>query len=139
MAVTPEQVRRAFARQKRQAFPTEQAFRRFLRASGMTEADLLERVELDMLQKRLSDAAVAAVPEVTTEDVSGYYVRHRRRYRGIAPRSARREIRVLLTARRRQRAISRFVADFRSRYRAITVCADGYVISDCSNAPGPSS
>jgi hypothetical protein len=136
MAVTPEQVRRTFERQKRQAFRTERAFRRFLRASGMTEADLLERVELNMLQERLTDAAVKGVPEVTQQDVDRYYARHRRRYRGTAPASARREIRVLLTARREQRAISRFVSDFRSRYRAITVCARGYVISECSNAPG---
>jgi SurA N-terminal domain len=137
IAVTPEQVRREFERQKRQAFPTERTFRRFLRATGMTEADLLERVELEMLQEGLSDAAVEGVPKVTEEDVDRYYARHRRRYRGIAPARARREIRVLLTARRQQRAISLFVADFRSRYRAITVCADGHVISECSNAPGP--
>ena len=94
-------------------------------------------MDRDGLQERLNDAAVAGVPEVTKADVDRYYARHRRRYRGIAPASARREIRVLLSARRRQRAISRFVADFRSRYRAMTVCADGYVISECSNAPGP--
>jgi foldase protein PrsA len=135
--VTPEQVRRAFERQSRQVFPTERAFRRFLRASGLTEADLLERVELDMLQQRLTDAALEGVPEVTKQDVDRYYARHRRRYRGIAPARARREIRVLLTARRRQDAIARFTAEFRSRYRAITVCADGYVISECSNSPGP--
>jgi hypothetical protein len=76
------------------------------------------------------------VPDVTKEDIDRYYARHRRQYRGRTFASARREIRVLLTARRRQRAVSRFIADFRSRYRAITVCADGYVISDCSNTPG---
>jgi hypothetical protein len=137
IVVTPEQVRRRFERQKRQAFPTERAFRRFLRTSGMREADFLERVELDMLQQRLTDAAVAAVPGVTREDVTRYYARHRRQYSQIPRALARREIRLLLTARRRQRAIARFVADFRSRYREITVCADGYVISECSNAPGP--
>jgi hypothetical protein len=137
IAVTPEQVRRAFERQKRQVFRTERAFRSFLRATGMTEADLLERVELDMLQDRLTDAALEGVPEVTKQDVDRYYTRHRRRYRGIAPARARREIRVLLTARRRQGAIARFTAEFRSRYRAITVCADEHVISECSNAPGP--
>jgi hypothetical protein len=136
IAVTPERVRRAFERQKRQAFPNERVFRRFLRASGMTEADLLDRVELDMLQERLTDAALEGVPEVTKQDVERHYARHRRQYRGIAPARARREIRVLLTARRRQGAIARFTAEFRSRYRAMTVCANGHVISECSNAPG---
>jgi hypothetical protein len=93
-------------------------------------------VELEMLQQRLEDAAVEAVPDVTKEDIDRFYARHRRRYRRIALARARREIRVLLSARRRQGAISRFVDDLLSRYRAITVCADGYVISECSNAPG---
>jgi hypothetical protein len=135
IAVTPEQVSRAFERQKRQAFPTERAFREFLRLSGMTKADLLQRVEFDMLQRRLTRAATANVPEVTREEVERYYARHRRRFSGLSPASARRAIRVQLTATRRQRALARFIDDFRSRYRAMTTCAKGYVIDACSNAP----
>jgi hypothetical protein len=137
IAVTPEQVRRAFERQKREAFANERDFRKFLRAGGLTEADILERVELDMLQRRLTRAALASVPDVTRQEVDRYKARHPRQYAGLPPAEARRAIRVLLTARREQRAIARFTAEFRSRYRAITVCADGYVISACSNTPGP--
>jgi hypothetical protein len=135
MAVTPAQVRRAFERQKRHAFPTERAYREFLRSSGMKEADVLQRTEFDLLQRRLTRAAAANVPEVTEEDVDRYYAQHRRRYRGVPPASARGAIRVQLTATRQQRAITRFIVAFRSRYRAVTVCAKGYVIDACSNAP----
>ena len=134
LAVRPEQVRRALQRQKRQAFPTERAFRRFLRSSGMTEADLLERIEFDMLQSRLTQSAAARVPAVTKGEVDRYYARHRRRYSDLSRASARHAIRVQLTASRRQRAITRFIEEFRSRYRAVTVCAKGYVIDACSNA-----
>jgi hypothetical protein len=135
LAVAREQVREAFERQKRQAFPTERAFREFLRSSGMSKADLLQRIEFDMLQRRLTRAATANVPEVTGEEVDRYYARHRRRFSGLPPARARRAIRVQLTATREQRAIARFIDEFRSRYRAVTVCADGYVIDACSNAP----
>jgi hypothetical protein len=133
IAVAPEQVSRAFQRQKRQAFPTERAFREFLRSSGMTKSDVLARVEFHMLQRRLIGAATANVPEVTSDEVDRYYARHRRRYSGLSPASARRAIRVQLTASRRQRAIARFIDEFRSRYRARTTCAKGYVIEACSN------
>jgi hypothetical protein len=134
IVVTPRQVRRALERQRREGFPTERAYRRFLRASGMTEADLLQRLEFDMLQRRLTRAAAANVPAVTKKEVERYYARHRRRFSGLPPASARRAIRVQLTAAREQRAISRFIIRFRSRYRAITTCAKGYRIDACSNA-----
>lgn len=134
ISVTPEQVRRTFERQKRQAFPTERAFRRFLRSSGLKVTDLLQRIEFDILQRRLTRAAVARVPEVTDDEVDRYYARHRRRFRDLPPASARRTIRVQLTATRQQRAITRFIVEFRSRYRAITLCAKGYVVDACSNA-----
>lgn len=134
IAVRPEQVRRALERQKREEFPTERAFRAFLRSSGMKEADLLQRIEFDMLQRGLTRSAAANVPVVTKEDVERHYARHRRRYSDLSPASARRAIRVQLTAGRQQRAITRFIVQFRSRYREITTCAKGYVIDACSNA-----
>jgi BMFP domain-containing protein YqiC len=135
LAVAPEQVRRAFERKKREAFPTERAFREFLRSSGLSKADLLKRIEFDMLQRRLIRAATANVPEVTREEVERYYARHRRRFSELSPASARRATRVQLTATRQQRAIARFLDQFRSRYRTMTTCAKGYVIDACSNAP----
>ena len=135
IVVKPRQVRRAFERQRREAFPNERDYRQFLRRSGMTEADLLERLEFAMLQRRLTRAAAKGVPAVTKEDVDRYYAEHRRRYSELSPRAARRAIRVHLTATRRQRAITRFIERFRARYRAMTTCAKGYVIDACSNAP----
>jgi hypothetical protein len=133
VAVSPDRLRRALERQKREEFPTERAFRAFLRSTGMKETDLLERIEFDMLQRRLTRSAAADVPVVTKEDVNRHYARHRRRYDDMSPASARHAIRVQLTAGRRQRAITRFIDEFRSRYRKVTTCAKGYVMDACSN------
>jgi SurA N-terminal domain len=135
VVVKPARVRRAFERQRREAFPDERAYRRFLRRSGMTKRDHLERIEFDMLQQRLTRAAIADVPKVTRGAVDRYYARHRREFSGLTRAMARRTIRLQLTSAREQRALARFIVDFRSRYRAVTVCADGYVIDACSNAP----
>jgi hypothetical protein len=135
IVVKPARVRRAFERQKREAFPNERAFRSFLRETGMTKTDLLERLEFDILQRRLTSAATANVPAVTKKEVDSYYARHRREFRGLTPARARRTIRTQLTATREQRAITRFIERFRARYRAMTTCAEGYVIHACANAP----
>jgi hypothetical protein len=134
IVVRPAQVRRAFERQRREVFPHEREYRRFLRRSGMTEADLLERLEFDILQRRLTRAAAKRVPAVTKQDVERYYAEHRRRYSELSPAGARRAIRVQLTATREQRAITRFIERFRARYRAMTTCAKGYVIDSCANS-----
>jgi hypothetical protein len=39
-----------------------------------------------------------------------------------------------LTAQRQHRALERFTTRFRARYMAITVCAEGYVVSTCGSA-----
>jgi SurA N-terminal domain len=135
IVVKPAQVRRAFERQKREAFPDERDYRRFLRRSGMTEADVLERLEFDILQRRLMRTVTANVRAVTKEEVDSYYARHRQQYSELSRRAARRAVRAHLTATREQRAITRFIETFRARYRAMTTCAKGYVIDACSNAP----
>jgi hypothetical protein len=133
LSVSRQRIRRAFERQRRAAFPRKRDFREFLRMSGLTKADLLDRVELDILQQRLVRSATGDIPEVTRQDVDRYYARHRQQFRGQPPARARRTIRVQLKATRQQRALGRFLTEFRSGYRAITVCERGYVIPECSN------
>ena len=133
VSVSRAQIRRAFDRQKREAFPNRGEYRRFLRSSGQKEADVLFRVELDLLQTRLTLAAAKAVAPVTSADISRYYANHRRRFRHLSRRRARKVIRRLLRARREQRAVDRFVEDFRLRSKAKTVCGRGYVIAACGS------
>src|SRR3954469_11849068 len=47
--VSDAEVKRSFEDQKKQAFPTDKAYQKFLKTSGMTEADILFRVKLDTL------------------------------------------------------------------------------------------
>jgi SurA N-terminal domain len=102
--VSDERVRRELKRQKELVFRNERAYRRFLRTSGMTREMVLFRVRLNVLQRRLTN-------HVT---------------RDITPT---RDPRV--RARRQQRALERFIVDFRARWRAETSCADGYVVREC--------
>ena len=87
-----------------QVFRTERAYRRWLRRSGMTAQMILFRVRLDLLQRRLAAHA--------TRDVRPTRDPHVR-------------------ARRQQRALDRFITDFRARWEALTACAPGYVVEEC--------
>ena len=134
--VSLARVLRSFERQKGVVFVNEREYREFLRASGMSQAQLLFRTGLDLLQTRLTQRAAAAAPPVTDEDVKRYYAKHRRESRGVPRARALRKIRALLTANRQQRAVERFTKEFRARYTAITECAEGYDVGECGAATG---
>jgi len=57
--VTERAVRRAFLRHKREAFPRDAVFRRFLKRTGQTEADILDRVRSDLLTERIRRQVMA--------------------------------------------------------------------------------
>jgi foldase protein PrsA len=47
-------------------------------------------------------------------------------------------IRQLITAQRQQDTLTSFVKHFEAKWRSRTICAKGYVVSDCKNGPKPS-
>ncbi|MDX6667198.1 MAG: foldase protein PrsA [Solirubrobacteraceae bacterium] len=59
LGVSRRTVRREFRKQKKEAFPTEREYQRFLKSSGFTEQDVRYRVKLDLLQGRLLAHATA--------------------------------------------------------------------------------
>jgi hypothetical protein len=129
--VTLRQVVRRFEEQKRVAFESERDYRHFLRQSGLTETQILYRVALALLQERLAIDVTDAVSPVTRAEAERHIARRRSKYRGVPRKRALRAARRHLRAIRQQRALARFTVDFRGRYRAITVCADGYVVGEC--------
>jgi hypothetical protein len=134
--VSLARVLRSFERRKSSTFENEREYREFLRRSAMSEAQLLYRVGLELLQQRVSERATAAAPPVTDAQVKRYYANHPRQVRGVPRARALRRIRALLRSRRQQRAIERFASDFRRRYRAATACAEGYVVAECGAPTG---
>ena len=133
LSLGPGEIRREFQRQRRSAFSNRREYRRFLRESGQKEADILLRVELDLLQTRLSELVARSAAPVTSEDVSRYYAKHRHRFRKLRRPLARRMIRRLLRARREVRALDRFSEDFRRRSKAKTICMPRYVVTECGS------
>jgi SurA-like N-terminal domain len=52
--VSNAEVQRSFEDRRKQEFPSDKAYQRFLKTSGMSEQDILFRVKLDVLQQKLT-------------------------------------------------------------------------------------
>jgi foldase protein PrsA len=91
--VTDESVRKSFADQKKQAFPTAKAYDEFLASSGMTEEDILFRVKLNELQQKLTEKVTQESTKVSDQDIEEYYEKNKKRF----AQPERRDLRVVLT------------------------------------------
>lgn len=103
MSVTPGQVRKQFNEQKNASSPKEEQYQRFLRRSGQTEADLLERVELDALSYEIREHVSRDDVEVTDAEIQRYYDENRERF--TLPE--RRDVLVVLTKTRTESEAAR--------------------------------
>jgi foldase protein PrsA len=102
ISVDSAAVRLDFERQKRLSFPEDADFQRFLKRSGQTEKDILERVRLDLLSSRIRDD-VTGDPKVTEEQIATHFERNK----GSFKQPEQRDVRVVVTPTRAQAAAAR--------------------------------
>lgn len=111
VVVTDAQVDKAFAKTKRESYPSEADYRAFLRQSGLTEDDLRLRVRLDELSNALRAQATRGAGTSTRAERLRYYEAHRA---GLAQPELR-DLRIVLAkSRARARAARRALESGRS-------------------------
>lgn len=93
VSVSDADVRRQLALTKRQSFRNEAGYQRFLKTSGMTEADVLERVRIQALAAALTRKIQESAADVTEAQIQSYYNRNRAQF--ALPE--RRDVQVILT------------------------------------------
>jgi foldase protein PrsA len=91
--VSDQTVQKALEDQKKQAFPNEKAYQKFLKTSGMSESDILFRVKLDQLQQKLTQKITEDAKKVSDQDIQAYYDKNKQRF----AQPERRDLRVVLT------------------------------------------
>ena len=91
--VTDAEVKKSFEDQKKQAFPKEADYKKFLKDSGMSEEDILFRVKLDMLQTKLTQKVTKGKVKITDEDIEAYYEKNKKRF----AQPERRDLNLVLT------------------------------------------
>jgi len=135
--LTDQQVQAEYAKQKKQNYPKDADFRKFLKISGMTIDDLLMRVKVDTLSDRLRGKVTKGAATPTRAQIKAYYLKHKRQFRRKTLKQATPQIARTLKQQRQQKALAAFVVTLHDDWKARTICRSGYVIESCANAPAP--
>jgi foldase protein PrsA len=91
--VTDAEVKKSFDDQKKQAFPKDADYKKFLKDSGMSENDILFRVKLDTLQTKLTQQVTKDKVKISDSDITEYYEKNKKRF----AQPERRDLNVVLT------------------------------------------
>jgi len=73
ISTTSEEIQKQFLQTKKQSFPNDKAYQRFLATSGQNVQDLLFRVRLDVLSNKIREDVTKGASDVSTGDVKDYY------------------------------------------------------------------
>lgn len=71
--VTGREVQNELAAIKETQFPNKKAFEDFLRESGFTEPEVLERVRLQVLSRKIEEKIRASTPEPSEKEIENFY------------------------------------------------------------------
>jgi foldase protein PrsA len=91
--VTDAEVKKSFEQQKKQSFPKEADYKKFLKDYGQTEDDVMQRVKLDLLSNKIRDKVIKGKDKVTDAQIEDFYNKNKERF----AQPERRDLRIVLT------------------------------------------
>jgi parvulin-like peptidyl-prolyl isomerase len=127
--VSDAQVKKQFQDQKKQSFQKEADYQKFLKSSGMTEADLLFRVRLDFVSNEVRTKVIAGKDKVTDAQIASYYNKNKTRF----AQPERRDLLVVLTRDKAKAAAAKSAIDSGQKWASV---AKKYSIDEASKAQG---
>src|SRR3954452_8295075 len=80
ITASDKEVQTTFQQQKKQSFPKEADYQKYLATSGQTEADLIYRIKLSVLTNKLQQAIIKDKGKVTDAQISDYYNKNKKRF-----------------------------------------------------------
>ena len=93
LTASNDEIQRQFQQTKKQSFPNEKAYQRFLKTSGQTVQDLLFRVKLDVLSNKIREALTSGTSNVSNSAIKDYYDKNAQQF----SQPERRDLEVILT------------------------------------------
>ena len=91
--ITDAEVKKSFDQQKKQSFPKEADYQKFLKDYGQTEQDVMQRVKLDLLSNKIRDKVIEGKDKVTDAQIEEFYNKNKERF----AQPERRDLRIVLT------------------------------------------
>jgi foldase protein PrsA len=78
--VSDAEVKKSFDAQKKQNFPKDADFKKFLEQSGQSQEDILLRVKLDLLSQKIRDKVVKGKDKVSDAQIQSFYDKNKERF-----------------------------------------------------------
>src|SRR3954467_3512299 len=127
--VSDKQVQKQFQDQKKQSFQKAADYQKFLKNSGMTEADLLFRVKLDVVSNAVRAKIIKGKDSVTQAQIAKYYNKNKQRF----AQPERRDLEVVLTRTKGKADAAKKALDGGAKWASV---AKKYSIDEASKAQG---
>jgi foldase protein PrsA len=93
VTVNDSAVQQQLAQTKKQSFPTPAAYNKFLKTSGMTAADVVDRIRVQLLAQRITQKVQSGGAQPTEAQVVSYYNKNRAQFQ----LPERRDLEIILT------------------------------------------
>jgi foldase protein PrsA len=127
--VTDAEVKKSFEEQKKQSFPKDADYQKFLKDSGQTEADVMMRVRLDALSNKIRDKVTKGKDKVTDKQIEDYYNKNKSQF----AQPERRDLSIVLTKTEAKAKQAKAALDSGQPFKKV---AKKYSIDDASKAQG---
>jgi len=127
--VSEADVKKKFDETRKQSFPKDADFKKFLTSSGQSEEDLLYRVRLDELSNKLREKIVKGKDKVSDAQIAAYYNKNKQRF----AQPERRDLRIVLTKTKAQAEQARAALRDGDSFKAV---AKKYSIDEASKDQG---
>ena len=127
--VSDADVKKSFEQQKKQSFPKEADYQKFLKQNGQTEKDILERVRLDLLSNKIRDKIIKGKDQVTDAQIKDFYDKNKDRF----AQPERRDLRIVLTKTEAKANEAKAALDSGQSWKTV---AKKYSIDQASKAQG---
>jgi foldase protein PrsA len=80
ITVSDADVKKSFDTQKKQNFPKDADYQKFLKQNGQTQDDILLRVRLDLLSQKIRDKVIKGKDKVSDAQIQSFYDKNKARF-----------------------------------------------------------
>ncbi len=127
--ISDAEVKKSFDTQKKQSFPKDADYQKFLKDSGQSEADIMLQVKADLLASKIRDKVVKGKDTVSDAQIQDFYNQNKARF----AQPERRDLLVVLTKTKAKAEAAKKALKSGQSWKAV---AKKYSIDEASKAQG---
>jgi parvulin-like peptidyl-prolyl isomerase len=127
--VSDAEVKKSFEEQKKQSFPKDADYQKFLKDYGQSEEDILQRVKLDLLSNKIREKVIKGKDKVSDAQIQDFYDKNKDRF----AQPERRDLRIVLTKNEAKANEAKAALESGESWKSV---AKKYSIDEASKAQG---